>query len=652
MKFSTLSAFALCAGLGTPLAAQTTGPVQPGTTFLGTIRIDSREAQAVLGNSEITQDEIEALNADSIRDVFAGQSAIQASGGASIATNVFVNGLEESLLAVTIDGARQNKSPFHHSGNVLIDPALLRRVEISAGLAPADAGANATGGLIAYEFADASDLLAPGQTFGGRFTLGAGTNGAGLRAGLTVYGLAGRLEYLLSATRQSGDHYEDGSGTPVLGTEPELRNFMARFGYTTDAGSRLRFAASQTEDTGERLAQAGPGGLLFIRPDFAGVVGRPSVLVTPYSGRSSYTLTWEGAEDGTYDPEVQLSYNQQQLDGIGIWGENTSFSGYAENVFHLPNGTVTAGVDFFHERATGFGRGTGAFGDSGTERLSSIGLYTQSRQDLSERLSVSYGARYDWQRFTGADGSGFRDSGASVNASLDYILTDTLTFNAGAASTFGGFELGEAALINFGGAWDYTGFRASRSRAARIGLRYQQGRWTASGALFYTEINDIAAVLPEAGARGQLTDVVSQGIDTSFGYEGDRFYARVNLTYADVQANGSDIATTAYYLGRPVGSLAGLELGYTLNDQWTVGGSAQVAFENALETVTLPSYEVVNLFATWRPAQFSGLQVRFDVENLFNRTYASRSSDGIGLPNVVPLTEPGRTFRLTAALEF
>ncbi|MCA2013570.1 TonB-dependent receptor [Cereibacter sphaeroides] len=648
--FLSVSILALTAGLGLPVAAQSTEAAA--STFLGTIRIDSHAAQAVLGNDEITEEEIDQRNPSSIRDVFAGVSSVQASGGASMATNVFVNGLEESLLAVTIDGARQNKSPFHHTGNVLLDPALLRRVEISAGLAPADAGANATGGVIAYEYADAIDLLQPGQTFGGRFTLATGTNGYGVRTGMAVYGLVGQLDYLLNISGQSGDHYEDGSGTTMLGTEPELRNYMARIGYTMDDGSRLRFATSRTEDTGERLAQAGPGGLLFIRPDFAGVVGRDSVLVTPYSGRTSYTLTWQGAETEVTDLEAQLTYNEQELDGIGIWGENTSFSGYLENVFHLSNGTVTAGIDGFRERAHGFGRGTGVYGDSGTERLSSVGLYAQARQDLTERLSVSYGGRYDWQHFTAATGEEFRDSGASVNASLDYILTDTLTLNAGAASTWGGFELGEAALINFGTTWDYTGFRASQSRAARIGLRYAQGPWEVSGALFYTAVDDIAAVLPTAGARGTLTDVVSQGFDGSVAYQGARGYARVNLTWADVQANGSDIATTAYYLGRPVGSTAALELGVDVTPEWTLGGSAQIAFENELETVTLPSYEVLNLFATWRPARYDGLQVRFDVDNVFDTTYASRSSDGIGLSNVVALNEAGRTFRVSAVVEF
>lgn len=66
----------------------------------------------------------------------------------------------------------------------------------------------------------------------------------------------------------------------------------------------------------------------------------------------------------------------------------------------------------------------------------------------------------------------------------------------------------------------------------------------------------------------------------------------------------------------------------------------------------LPGYEVVNLYASYTPRGVEGLEIRLDVDNLFDETYSSRSSDGIDFANVVPLTEPGRTFSLTARYRF
>ena len=294
--------------LCTTVLCQGSAAIAQDVVDLGTIRIGAPDAQAVLGNSEITEADIENRNPSSTKDVFAGESSITASGGAAIGQKVFVNGIEESLLSVTIDGARQNKSAFHHTGNVLLDPELLKRVEVSEGLAPADAGPGALAGSIAYETKDASDLLAEGKTFGGFVKLGGSSNGNGLEAATAIYGITGGFEYLLSVTNRESDDYEDGSGAEVLGTGADLTDFVGKLAYTSASGHRLEFSASQTEDSGLRAAQAGPGGILFIRPDFFGVVGRPSVLTPGLSRRTSYTQTYTNEQpQGIWDHTIQLS---------------------------------------------------------------------------------------------------------------------------------------------------------------------------------------------------------------------------------------------------------------------------------------------------------------------------------------------------------
>lgn len=629
-------------------------PVDPVPIFaeapaLVPTRIDAAPAQANLGNTLISDTDLEFRNPETVAGVFSGETSVSVSGGAAIAQKVFVNGIEESLLSVTIDGARQNKSAFHHTGNVLLDPSLLKRVEVSEGLAPADAGAGALAGMIAYETKDARDLLEPGQNFGGLLTLGVSSNGEGFRSSLALYGEQDGFEWLLSGTRSAADPYEDGDGNEVTGTETDLDDVMAKAAYTTESGHRFEFSYSDTEDSGERAGQAGPDGAIYIRPDFAGVVGRDTVLVDALSHRTSYNFTYTNEQPtGLFAPTVQLSYNEQEMDAGAVEGLNTSLSGSVKNQFELANGTVTAGFDFFDETAES--TATTTKGDN--EELFDVGAFIQARQDLTDIVSVSYGARYDWQSFEGADGSEFEEGGFSLNGSVDVKITETLSFNAGAASTFGGYELGEAALINFGTPWDYTGFTTSRSNAARVGLRYDDGAWQASGALFYTEINDIAAVLPTSGARGALSDMTSKGFDGSLAYYWEQGFARANYTYADVEVNGEVASTTAYYLGRPVGHMFALEAGWDVNDSLSVGGSAEIALENNDTAVTLPGYAVVNLNARYTPKAMPNAEIRFDVNNVFNETYASRSSDGLDAANVIALNEPGRSFALTAKIKF
>lgn len=620
---------------------------------LGEIRIEAEEAQNLLGNVTITEEDLEARAPMTTKDIFTGESAVTAGGGAAIAQKIFVNGIEESLLSVTIDGARQNKSAFHHTGNVLLDPALLKAVQVSKGLAPADSGAGALAGSIAYETKDANDLLEEGDNFGGLATLGTADNGIDLSSSLSVFGRASGFEYLLSATRRSGDDYEDGDGNVVPGTEADLTDYVGKFAYESQNGHRFEFAGSQTEDTGLRTAQAGPGGILFTRPDFAGITSGPSVLAEGLSRRTSYTFTYTNTQpQGIWDPLVQISYNEQEIDAIGVYGVNESLSGTIKNSFAISGGTLTAGIDFFDETAEGEGRGPGPFASSGREELSNVGIFAQARQDISDRVSVSYGARLDSQSFTGADGSDFSDEGISVNGAVDVILSDKWSLNAGLASTWGGYELGEAALVNFGSAWNYAGFTTSRAEAARIGLRYDYGGWKFGAALFHTDVSDIAAVLPSAGARGATADLTSQGIDASAEYSWYAGFVRANWTYADVELDGEAVGSTAYYLGRPMGHIVALEGGWQIDDQWRVGGTAEIALKNTDTDTTLPGYQVFNVYTTYTPPAAENLELRLGINNLFDETYASRSSDGIDSSRVIPLNEPGRTVSVTARLRF
>jgi hemoglobin/transferrin/lactoferrin receptor protein len=447
----------------------------------------------------------------------------------------------------------------------------------------------------------------------------------------------------------------------VLGTEADLSAYVLKLAYTSQSGKRLSFASSVTEDTGTRAAQAHPfHGAITIRPDLLGLTGGVAdIMIKGLSRRTSHTLTYTDENpQGWFAPTIQLSYNKQEIDSGDVEGTNTSLSGFIKNEWQLSNGTVTAGIDFFDEKAEGKGvaRRTAPPPVAGTyrgeETLKSIGLFAQARQDLGDRLSVSYGARADRQILTGADGSKHEDTGLSANAQLDYMLTDTLSLNAGYASSWGGYELGEAGLINFITPWSYAGFKTSSSQSARLGLRFDNGIWAVSGALYETKIKNLTAVLPSGGARGATSDVTTRGFDASLGYTGAQGFAKLNYTYADVEQNGNVISSTAYYYGRPVGHMIGLEAGYDFNDQWRIGGNAEIALQNDKPALNMTGYEVVNVIATYEPEALDGLSLRLDVKNLFDQSYVARSADGFGNARVNTLNEPGRSISLSASMKF
>lgn len=66
-----------------------------------------------------------------------------------------------------------------------------------------------------------------------------------------------------------------------------------------------------------------------------------------------------------------------------VSGINTSLSGTAKNEWRLGNGPLTTGIDFLDEKAEG---------TSGRETRNTLGFFAQARQDLTHRVSASYGA--------------------------------------------------------------------------------------------------------------------------------------------------------------------------------------------------------------------------------------------------------------------
>lgn len=347
---------------------------------------------------------------------------------------------------------------------------------------------------------------------------------------------------------------------------------------------------------------------------------------------------------------MQLTYNEQVVDAGVVDGRNLSFSGTLKNTFTIANGTIDAGVDFFREEANNLDDTTGAV--TATEKLSSIGVFAQVRQDVGQRVSLSYGARFDLQEFTGVTGQTFSEGGTSVNGSVDVILTDALTLNAGLASTWGGYELGEAGVMS--DTWTYAGLKPSRATSGRIGLRYEQGPWSASIAYFDTTIRDVASVLPARGSvdRAATSKITSKGVDLSAQYNWATGFVKANYTDADVREDGEQIGSAAFYKGRPVGRILALEAGWDVSPTWSLGGSAEFAFDNTDGPTTINGYQVANAYASFTPAQMENLTVRFDVRNIFDATYSRSSSDGVTSTRVVPLTEPGRTFQLTGTFRF
>lgn len=617
-----------------------------GAVVLDTIDVTTMGSGGSVNNVQITAEDLAQKAPADLQEVFANEPKVAVGGSTSSSQKVYVQGIEENNLAVTVDGARQNNKVFHHNTTNLIDPSLLKAVSVDAGVAPADAGPGALGGSIAYETKDARDLLEPGKSLGGLVTGTYDFNSKTSTVGLSAYGMKDGFEFFGYLNFAKGDNYTGGDGKVIDGTSANLLSGIGKVAYQAENGHRFELSHEQLRDDAPRPFRANMGSITNPK--------KGEVPIRDYTlDRSSTVFTYtDESPEGWWDPKVVIAYTSARVE-IPIYpaptyqgiGKTESFNGKAENRFAFDIGTVTAGFDFYKDKAH-----LDAKSDTSTEHASNVGIYAQARLEPWERTRLSFGARGDNQWFEGTKGQKWTNAGLSGNISGEYdIIPDFLTAKAGYSHVWAGVPLAENFIMNPN--WNYgAGPKPVTSDNLTAGLLATYEGFTLEGSIFRTDIYDARTPRYGVGLGIQTRDVRSQGFTISGGYDWGAGNVSVKYANIDVTIDGKPAdSDTGTYLVTPVGQIITLSAVHQFDD-WgvKVGGDVEIALEDKL----LKGHEVVNIFAEYQPESHPNLTFRGEVKNLFDEDYASRATYGQEFTNVNPLLEPGRSFRLSATAKF
>ncbi len=611
----------------------------------------------------IGSETLERLDPQDLQDVFKSTPGVQVGSSLPISQKVYVNGVEETNLAVTIDGSRQKNKLFHHNTTTLIDPDLLKAVRVNPGVAPADAGPGALGGSIAYETKDVADLLAPGDNFGGMASTEYNTNGGTLSNDLTLFGRNSGFEALGYFKLARGEEFEDGDGTEIVGSETDFVSGLGKLAYQHDTGYRVEFSYENVEDDGDRPYRAN-----FVSTDS----GRPTAATRNYRiKRENLVASFENATpEGLFNPYARIAFSTTHLDTLETGNDNfgtyESLNGMIANKSELALGSVDIGADFYSDTSEGSFPDYGADWMGLEEKSQNFGVFAQARLEPTSRFRLSFGGRGDHHRFEGLDGSESENSGLSGNISGEYDLLPFLTASAGASHVFGGVELAEPFIVN--PAWAYPGGGLEPSTANNVfaglelrgdGLSPMLAGFSIYGKVFNTTIDDIRDE-SYGGGPDLYSDLESVGFEIGAGYTWMDGFVRVSYADIDTEINGNSGSSEYQYIGTTIGQVLSAEAAYTLpNTGVTVGADAQVFFEEDSTNIyssspgaPYPAYEVANAFVSYTPESHQFITVRATVKNIFDETYADRATYGQEYPGVDVLNEPGRSFLLSAKVRF
>ncbi len=641
-------------------------------------------------NVAINAEMIDKKLSTSLQDLFRHEPSITVGGGLPVAQKVYVRGLEDTLLNVTIDGATQAGYIYHHQGRINVEPELIKNVVVKPGAGNATDGAGALGGAIHLNLKDAQDLVRPGQQFGALVKTAYHSNNSMWKKHISAYGmLSDDFGLLASFTdNDASDNYRDGSGNEVEYSEIEQQDIRIKLSGDIADDHYLSLGYENFDDDGNRYSRANMGALFH--PIY------PNVPVEQKTNRESWTVNYKyNPSNELIDLSTTLYYTDSSLekngdqwiishapfqfgDVYGDWhGAGVESVGFdLSNVSTIGEHTLEYGYEYREDEAYL----VNALYTNNDEETEIHALFLQADLKLHDSVTLSTGARYDNYDYTDNFGVNISDSQLSPNATIIFDINKRLEFSVGYARAFKGVSSPEAFFLEAGGQFapptyagttlsSYTGpdiitgsdydtgaLKAEESDNFEVGFKYEGESFSASGELYHQSIENAQVISSSTWSRmSYLEDVNVRGYALRMAYFWDDITLDLGVSESKPELGDLPLGSGDMGLGTAYGRTWTLGLEHSPSLDWTLGWNTRLVEE--LDFVQAgqdnkSGYAVHDIFVQWTPVD--RLKVGLVVSNLFDKSYYDQgtffTSDNTTDP--YGLREPGRDIRVSMSYEF
>ncbi len=631
-----------------------------------------RSSSIYLGEQDIA-----IKQADHLSDLLRPLPGVDIGGTHSVNTRINFRGLDDRNLAVYIDGALQTNYLYHHMGNLLINPDVLKSADVQLGANSMTHGG--IGGAVRFDTVDAADMLAGGRDFGARVS---GTYHSNDMQGVsgTAYGqITDAFDLLGYANYVDRGNFTDGSDRETIGSDGETTDILVKAGFNVAENQRFELSYNRFSDEGDYTQ----------RPDM-GVLTNEAItgdilLPTEYE-RETWTAKYEGDFGDAFRLDATVYMNDMRL-----WRDETNpdiprslgatREAQADNTgayILATSGVETGGLahafkygmEYFDQDQTYLPDST----DDSTAQLQNARLLAFFAEDeiaLGEYVVLRPGLRYTDYKLeyeqTGADGSW---SKLTYGLGGEVKVTDGLRLVANYTSLFRGPELAEVFVGTGSNKLVNPDVEAETGENIELGFRLSEeigaAQLNVGANLFWTTIKDFLAEVSVPGTTTSevwdtnIGDAKLSGVEASANLRYNGWDALVTFSSSDLNSDDLDSTSTTESL-REIGDQLGAELSYTFTGlDLFVGWNMQYVFEKTTVTGDVkPSYTVHNLTARWdSPVGLSGASVIFGVDNLLDKTYTSHASrtgatfHPVFGALVLNDVEPGRNIKLTLSQRF
>lgn len=642
--------------------------------------------------STIRRESIETIQPYGYQDLFESIPGVSIQGGPRrIAEEPSIRGFADEQVVIRIDGTRQNFNKAH-GGRFLLDPDLVRSIEVLRGASSSVYGSGALGGVFVFETLNGRDLTGGRDGYGARLKGGFQSNGEEWSSFNTLYGQSGRFDFLGSFVyRDVGEDLEDGSGNDILASRDEISNGLVKLGLQSAEHHRVELAVDLFDNAGRN-------------PPNSNEAATATNLVDRDTERTNARLRyrfddpenrWINLDTALYRNDVETRefrlddgrIDSTDFDTIGFELTNTTQLG----TIVTTSGTtgagepvrLTYGVEFYTDEQAGTRNGADRvqFPDAEVEYRAG---FIQAEVPLGAGLSVIPGLRFDAFEYTAAGDFQDRDEDeVSPRVALGWQPHESVYLWAEYAEAFRAPSLTEL----FADGVHFTvplgpgrvvinefvptpNLKAEQSEQVQIGGRFRQRNLFDAGVDFQIDavwhesrienfVDQVVVFISGDPVFDPVTrTLVFPGITTNFnvdaeieGFEvdarlsGDIGYLQASLAALDSRRKGPTGGSLASV--QPDRATLGAGL-FLLGRELTVGAELVAATDRrdlpagALGT---PGFGKTDVFANYVPDRgpLAGFEFRLAVDNLFDKDYRIH-------PNAIE--QPGRSIRLSIARDF
>lgn len=634
--------------------------------------VDVWETEVSSSSINLGKDSIETKQANHLSDLLKDIPGVDVGGTHSINNRINIRGVMDEDLDITIDGAKvANSNMFHHIGNLLINPDILKKADIQVGTNSVVRGS--LGGSVAFVTKDGRDMLEKGRSYGARLQANYSSNKS-YGGSITGFGKVGEsFDFLIYNNYVQNKDWKDGRGVKTFGAEGKVRNTLLKLSTKINDTNRISISYDKVVDKGDYSP----------RPDF----GRDYVIKdtgntkfpTQYD-RDTITLKHELDLGENLRVDTSIYSNKNELERIEDWtikgrsprpslvgllnGEVETFglNSKAQSSFDIGSSfnTFTYGV-IYDKQTSEVSWNSSKYGQD--EEAKTIAVYLEDAIEFSNGFILTPGIRYNHYDFDGSYGK-INDREITYGLSAEYPITEDFTLLASATTLYKGVPMVDVLASDRTSTKENQNLKSETGINKEVGFKYIKENILGADDIgfsfkyFNTLVKDhISADWKEVNGvwnnyMSNAGELEYKGFESSFAYNKNAFESLVTYSKSDSKYKSTGLPTT-----KDPGDTLSVNLKYKYSKNLKFSWTSLFAFkEKDVASSTYnekDSYNVHDIALNWKPKAIKGLSVIAGVDNIFDKEYISHISENrtIRGTNTADF-EAGRNMKLTLAYKF